>query len=50
MEIHYLIVLIVAPLVLIGIGYMYIVESNWYEDDDFEFDDDDEIIWDTDSN
>ena len=43
MEIHYLIVLIVAPLVLIGIGYMYIVESNWYEDD-FKLDEEDEIV------
>ena len=29
-------VLIVAPLVLIVIGLMYIVESNWYEDIDFD--------------
>ena len=39
----YIIVLIGAPLVLIGIAYMYLVESNWY-DNDFKLDDDDEII------
>ena len=33
MGLYYLIVLIGTPLVLIGIGYMYIVESNWYKDD-----------------
>ena len=43
MGMHYLIVLIGAPLVLIGIGYMYLVESEWYEDD-FKLDDSDEIV------
>ena len=44
MGFHYLMLVIGTPLVLIGIGYMYLVESKWYEDDDFEFDDEDEIV------
>ena len=43
MGFHYLILLIGTPLVLIGIGYMYLVESKWYEDD-FKLDDSDEIV------
>jgi hypothetical protein len=42
MGFHYLILLIGTPLVLIGIGYMYLVESNWYEND-FKLDDKDNI-------
>jgi hypothetical protein len=42
MGLYSLIVLIVAPLVLIGIGYMYVVESKWYEDD-FKLDEGDGI-------
>ena len=43
MGLHYLILVIGTPLILIGIGYMYLVESKWYEDDDFEFDERDGI-------
>ena len=43
MGLYYLIVVVGAPLVLIGIAYMYLVESKWYEDDDFEFDERDGI-------
>ena len=43
MGMHYLIVLIGTPLVLIGIAYMYVVESKWYEND-FKLDDEDEIV------
>ena len=42
MGIDYLIVVVGAPIVLIGIGYMYLVESNWYEND-FKLDDEDDI-------
>ena len=31
-----------VPIVLVGIAYAYIVESNWYEDD-FKLDDEDDI-------
>ena len=43
MGMHYLIVLIVTPLILIGIGYMYVLESKWL-DNDFKLDDSDEIV------
>ena len=42
MGLHYLIVLIGAPLVLIGIGYAYVLESKWL-DGDFKLDDKDDI-------
>ena len=35
-------VLIVAPLVLIVIGYMYLIESKWYEND-FKLEEEDGI-------
>ena len=43
MVFHYLILVIGTPLVLIGIAYMYVLESKWYEDD-FKLDDSDEIV------
>jgi formate hydrogenlyase subunit 3/multisubunit Na+/H+ antiporter MnhD subunit len=43
MGLYSLIVLIGAPLVLIGIGYMYVVESNWY-DVDFKLDEKEDNI------
>ena len=43
MGFHYLILVIGTPIVLIGIAYMYIVESNWYEND-FKLDEEDEIV------
>ena len=42
MGLHYLILVVGVPIVLVGIAYMYIVESNWYEDD-FKLDDEDDI-------
>jgi len=43
MEINYLICVVVgAPLVLIGIAYMYVLESKWL-DGDFKLDEKDGI-------
>ena len=42
MWLHYLILFVGVPLILVGIAYMYVLESNWYEND-FELDEDDEI-------
>ena len=39
---HYLILFVGGPIVLVGIAYMYVLESNWYEND-FELDDSDDI-------
>jgi len=39
---HYLILFVGVPLILVGIVYMYVLESNWYEND-FELDDSDDI-------
>ena len=43
MGFHYLILVVGTPLVLIGIAYMYVLESKWL-DNDFKLDDSDEII------
>ena len=42
MGLYSLIVLIGTPLVLVGIGYMYVLESKWF--DDFEMDNEEDII------
>ena len=42
MGLHYLILVIGTPIVLIGIAYLYVLESKWL-DDDFKLDEDDEI-------
>ena len=42
MWLHYLIVVVGTPLVLIGIAYMYVLESKWL-DGDFKLDDEDDI-------
>jgi len=42
MGLYSLIVIVGAPIVLIGIAYMYVVESKWYEND-FKLDEEDEI-------
>ena len=43
MGLHYLILVIGTPLVLVGIGYMYVLESKWL-DNDFKLDDSDDIV------
>ena len=43
MWLHYLIVVVGTPLVLIGIAYMYVLESKWL-DGDFKLDDEDDIV------
>ena len=42
MGLHYLILVVGTPLVLIGIAYMYVLESKWL-DNDFKLDDSDDI-------
>ena len=42
MGFHYLILVVGTPLVLIGIAYMYVLESKWYEGD-FKIDEGDGI-------
>ena len=42
MGLHYLILVIGTPIVLIGIAYLYVLESKWL-DDDFKLDEDDDI-------
>lgn len=39
---HYLLLIVGTPLVLIGLGYMYVLESKWL-DGDFKLDDEDDI-------
>ena len=43
MGLHYLILVVGTPLVLIGIAYMYVLESKWL-DNDFKLDDSDDIV------
>ena len=42
MGLHYLILVIGTPIVLIGIAYLYVLESKWL-DNDFKLDEDDDI-------
>ena len=42
MELYYLIVVVGAPIVLVGIAWMYLIESKYL--DGFKLDDDDEIV------
>ena len=42
MGLHYLILVIGTPIVLIGIAYLYVLESKWL-DNDFKLDDSDDI-------
>ena len=42
MGFHYLILVVGTPLVLIGICYLYVLESKWL-DGDFKLDDKDDI-------
>ena len=39
---HYLILFVGVPLILVGIAHMYVLESNWL-DNDFKLDDSDDI-------